>query len=94
MAKATKRTELVKFPVTTYREESKDVGVTLELSMAEARALKRVLGTIKGNPLGTVREYTSGIWLALEIVESPYGVEPWEDAPAARAFPGGRDPYK
>lgn len=70
MATASKTTETVKVPITTYREEVQVTGVTLNLTLAEARALKAVVGSISG-PFGgraenSVRKYTDAIWHALE----------------------------
>jgi hypothetical protein len=60
VATATKKTESV--PVTTYKEET--TGVTLTLNNDEAQVLADILGFISGSGI-TRRKHTSEIMLAL-----------------------------
>ena len=41
------------------------VGITLHLTMAEARALQAVVGNLGGPPADTIRQYTDSIFWAI-----------------------------
>lgn len=84
MATASKTTETIKVPVTTYREEVKVTGVTLNLTLAEARALKATIGRFGGDPQWSARKYTDQVWYALES-QIPSKLDP-------NTFEGGKCP--
>lgn len=84
MATASKTTETVKVPVTTYKDVTTVTGVTLNLSLAEAQALKAALGYIEcpGDPDLTIRKLVDPVFWAL----SKAGVQA-PDVPVFKIMP-------
>lgn len=94
MATASKTTETVKVPVTTYREEVQVTGVTLNLTLAEARALKATIGRFVGDTQRSARKYTDKIWRALEgQISSPGGPHPFEGGNYPVCKTWDKDPF-
>lgn len=95
MAKANQITEVVKIPVTTYREETKVTGIQLNLSMAEAKALKQLLGRLSGSPDNSIRKYTDGICNSLDdLVDLRIPIREVLVSNDVRTWPEGQDPFK
>lgn len=70
MATASIESTTTKVPVTTYKDVTTVTGVTLNLSLAEAQALRAVLGRISsagalGGPDTTIRKFTDPIYFSL-----------------------------